>query len=115
MNAREAGGVLLFFSSIYPNHVLAEGASGWWAELLVNVNPEDADKAMRQIAVSDEFHPSLKRFKETCESMARRRHMENADTRGIEASTEEELPMSESAGRARALRAGLHAVKDDAA
>lgn len=115
MTPTETQGLLAWFAAAFTNHELPDNTPKVWATELADVNPEDARTAMHLLVKTETFHPSIARFRETCASMARRRHMANADTRGIEASTEEELPMSESVGRARALRAGLHAVKDDAA
>lgn len=111
MTPEQVGGLLGYLTTCYPNYEVADNLTSVWVGVMADIHEDDARKAMHAIVRADQFFPSIARFRETCAGMARRRHMGNADTRGLAETTEEELPMSESAGRARALVAELRHLK----
>lgn len=107
MTPEQVGGLIVYMTTCFPNYEVPDNATRVWVAEMADVQADDARLAMKAIVKSDQFFPTIARFRETCAGMARRRHMENADSRGLAETTEEELSMSESAGRARAVREAL--------
>ncbi|HEX9995295.1 MAG TPA: hypothetical protein VGB14_20400, partial [Acidimicrobiales bacterium] len=81
-----------------------------WADALRNVDPDDGLAAARLLVRSDNWFPSVARFLETANALARQRTVYRT---ALVESTEKPLPVEENLRRARELRASLRASPED--
>lgn len=83
MTDNDTAAVLAYFASAWPNYDLTEPTVRVWQQECADLDPLDAEQAMRQLVRSEQFFPTIAKFRQQVRTLAYdRRHRQVATAIG---------------------------------
>jgi hypothetical protein len=73
MNVQETAAVLAYFGAAFPNMDITDDTADVWAFELRDIHADFAEEAMRNVVKESEFPPTIARFREAVQHVARAR------------------------------------------
>lgn len=75
MNPQDTIAVIAYFGAAWPTFDPSDDTVDVWVAELADVDPGDAQQAMRDLVRNSDFPPSIAKFRTECRTVAMRRQM----------------------------------------
>lgn len=83
MNRRDVAAVLGILTAAWPNQTLPEQTVAVWMDMLADLDPADAQQAARTLVKTEQWFPSIARFRNEAQAAAHARQNRRAATHGL--------------------------------